>query len=249
MEELDNLLNEAKELLKNEDFEKAIDFLEALYSDNPSEKVKKTLIGALFLYGGYLNDDYVLEYEKSMEFFRRIIVLEPTNYKAHYNLGISYYNLEQYDDALNEYNRAIKINPNYKHCYYNIGLLYESIGKPLDAVKAHSKALEIDPNYIYAMHALNSLRQNLDNKSINENFPQKKKDIVKQLISLLKVSKRIRIDIIQEVLKVSKETLIELLIRWGDKFGCEIDGDYFNINKENLDTFLEYLDVNGIEFN
>ena len=49
------------------------------------------------------------------------------------------------------------------------------------------------------MHALNSLRQTLDNKNINENFPQKKKDIVKQLISLLKVSKRIRIDIIQEV--------------------------------------------------
>ena len=78
-------------------------------------------------------------------------------------------------------------------------------------------------------------------------FLKKKKDIVKQLISLLKVSKRIRIDIIQEILKVSKESLIELLIRWGDKFGCEIDGDYFNINKEYLDTFLEYLDINGIE--
>ena len=246
MVDIDKLLNKVKELLKNEDYTKAIEILEALYNDNPSEKIKETLIGALFSYGGYLNDEFVLEYEKSMELFRRIILLEPANYKAYYNLGISYYNLGRFEDALDAYKTAIKVNPNYKHGYYNIGLLHESTGDFQKAVEAYKKALEIDPNYIYAMHALNSVRQNIDNETNKDNKSQKKKDSVKQLISLLKVSKRIRIDMIQEILKISKETLIELLIKWGDKFNCEIDGDYIIINKEYLDELLEYLNLNGI---
>ena len=246
MVDIDKLLNKVKELLKNEDYTKAIEILEALYNDNPSEKIKETLIGALFSYGGYLNDEFVLEYEKSMELFRRIILLEPANYKAYYNLGISYYNLGRFEDALDAYKTAIKVNPNYKHGYYNIGLLHESTGDFQKAVEAYKKALEIDPNYIYAMHALNSVRQNLDNETNKDNQSQKKKDSVKQLISLLKVSKRIRIDMIQEILKISKETLIELLIKWGEKFNFEIDGDYINVNREYLDELLEYLNLNGI---
>ena len=246
MVDIDNLLNEAKELLKNEDFVKAIEILEALYDDKPSEKIKEILIGALFSYGGYLNDDFILEYEKSIELFRRIIVLEPANYKAYYNLGISYYNLECFEDALHAYKTAIKINPNYKHGYYNIGLLYESTGDFQKAFEAYRKALEIDPNYIYALHALNSVRQNLDNETNTDNKARKEKGAVKQLISLLKVSKRIRIDMIQEILKISKETLIELLIKWGDKFNCEIDGDYIIINRVYLDELLEYLNLYGI---
>ncbi|MBY9010241.1 MAG: tetratricopeptide repeat protein [Candidatus Lokiarchaeota archaeon] len=246
MVDIDKLLDEAKELLKNEDFIKAIEILEALYNDNPSEKSKENLIGALFSYGGYLNDDFVLENEKSIDIFRRIIVLEPTNYKAYYNLGISYFNLERFGDALEAYKTAINFNPNYKHVYYNLGLLYESTRDFQKAVEAYRKALEIDPNYIYAMHALNSVRQNLNDEANKDNQSQKKKDAVKQLISLLKVSKRIRIDMIQEILEISKETLIELLIKWGEKFNFEIDGDYINVNREYLDELLEYLNLNGI---
>ena len=51
---------------------------------------------------------------------------------------------------------------------------------------------------------------------------------------------------IQEILEISKETLIELLIKWGEKFNFEIDGDYINVNREYLDELLEYLNLNGI---
>jgi tetratricopeptide (TPR) repeat protein len=242
----DKLLVEAKDLLENEDFVKALEILEALYENNPSEKIKEILIAGLFSYGGYLNDDFVLEYEKSMEIFRRIIVLESTNYKAYYNLGISYFNLECFEDALDAYKTAIILNPNYKHGYYNIGLLYESTGDFQKAIEAYTKALEIDPNYIYAMHALNSVRKNLAQESSMKDKSKLNKHAVKQLMSLLKISKRIRIDMIQEILKVSKETLIELLIKWGNKFKCEIDGDYIIINGKYLDDFLEYLNLNGL---
>ena len=246
MVEIEKLLNEAKDLLKDEDFTKALEILDALYGDNPSIVIKETLIEALFSYGVYLNDDYVFEYEKSKELFRRIIELEPTNYKAYYNLGISYFNLEFFEDALNAYKKALNINPNYKHGYYNIGLLYESTGDFQKAVEAYKKALEIDPDYIYAMHALKSVNQNLT-KKIDIEDKSKKKNPVNQLISLLKVSKKIRINMIQDILKISKENLIELLIIWGENFSCEIDGDYILINKDYLDDLLEYLNLNGIE--
>ena len=242
----EDLIKKAKDLLKNEEFDKAIKILEDLYQRQSDVDVKNNLIEALFAYGGYLNDYYVLEYDESINFFKRIIELDSDNYRAHYNLGIAYFNLNRFEEALNSYKIAISIKPDYKHVYYNIGLLHEKTENLEKAIEFYEKALEIDPNYIYAMHALHSVKQILNTEANKDNQSQKRKNAIKKLISLLKVSKRLRIDIIQEILKLSKENTIELLIKWGEKFNCEIDGDFIIINRKYLDELLEYLDLNGM---
>jgi tetratricopeptide (TPR) repeat protein len=244
--EKENLIEKAKDHVKSEEFEKAIKILENLYQQQSDVDIKNNLIDALFAYGGYLNDYYVLEYDESINFFKRIIELDSENYRAHYNLGIAYFNLNRFEEALNAYKIALSIKPDHKHVYYNIGLLHEKTENLENAIEAYEKALEIDPNYIYAMHSLKAVRVNLDNSVKPKSKTQESKDIVEKLKSLLSMSKRVRFDMIQEILKVNKETLLQIIINWGKKNYCEIDGDYLNINKESLTQFFEDLNQDGL---
>ena len=242
----EKLFEKAKNLVKNEEFGKAIRILEDLYQEKASNDVKNNLIDAMFKFGGFLNDEYVLKYQKSISVFKRIIDLDPENYRAHYNLGIAYFNLDRFEEALNSYEMAILINPDYKHGYYNIGLLHEATENLRKAVKAYEKALEIDPNYVYAMHALKAVRLIMDGSVENESKTQDIKDNIEKLKSVLSISKRVRFDMIQDILNVNKEILLDIIIIWGKKNYCEIDGDYLIINKESLTQFYDYLDQNGI---
>jgi len=244
--EKENLIEKAKDLVKSEEFGIAIKILEDLYQQQPDVDVKNNLIDALFAYGGYLNDNYVLEYDKSINFFKRIIELDSENYRAHYNLGIAYFNLNRFEEASNSYKIAISIKPDHKHVYYNIGLLHEKKENLEDAIKAYEKALEIDPDFIYALHSLQVVRQKLDKNVNPKSKTQEIKDNIDKLKSLLKMSKRVRFDMIQEILKVNKETLLQIIINWGKKNYCEIDGDYLNINKESLTQFFEELNQDGL---
>ena len=246
MTEKENLIEKAKDLVRNEEFGKAIKILEDLYQQQSDVEVKNNLIDALFAYGGYLNDYYVLEYNESINFFKRIIELDSENYRAHYNLGIAYFNLNRFEEALNSYKIALSIKPDHKHVYYNIGLLHEKTENLENAIEAYEKALKIDPNYIYAMHSLKVVRQNLDINVNPKSKTQEIKDNVETLKSLLSMSKRVRFDMIQEILKVNKETLLQIIINWGKKNYCEIDGDYLNINKDSLTQFFEELNQNGL---
>ena len=158
-----NLIEKANELKKNEKFEESLEILEKLHKKYPnSEKVKKELIDTLFSYGGYLNDDYVLEYTKAKNNFKRIIEIDPNNYRALYNLGIAYFNLGNLSKAESAYEQAIKIKPDYKHCYYNIGLIHEVNENLKEALKFYKKALEIDPKFIYALQAKKYVKEKLN---------------------------------------------------------------------------------------
>ncbi|MFX1390257.1 MAG: tetratricopeptide repeat protein [Promethearchaeota archaeon] len=159
-----NLIQKAKLLKDQENFEKALEILNELYEKFPeSEDIKKNLIDTLFLYGGYLNDDYTLEYEKAKSIFERIINLSSKNYRAHYNLGIAYFNLKDLKNSKKCFNKALRIKPDYKYCFYNLGLIYESLKKYEKALKYYELALEIDPDFTYALSAQNQLRKKIDN--------------------------------------------------------------------------------------
>ncbi len=241
IEPIEELIKKAKNLTDLEKFKEAVEILETLYKNNPNtKKVKNSLIETLFIYGGYLNDEYTLQYEKSKEVFKRIVEIDPNNYRAYYNLGIAYINLEKIEQAKKCYEKAIRIKPDYKHCFYNMGLIYEGEGNLQDALKYYEKALEIDPTFPYAFNARNHILTNLDSlKKGRANIKQQKN--LEQLKSLLKMSKRIKIDMIQSLLKIEKDKLLELLIDWGVKYQFEIDGDFLIIQKETLPDLIKSL--------
>ena len=163
MNNAEDLLKKAKDLKNDKKYEESIEILENLFNKQPhSEEIKKELISALFSYGIYLSDEFIQEYEKSIINFNKIIEIEPDNYRAIYNLGISYFNLGKIDKAMKAYNDAIKIKPDYKHCYYNIGLIHEVMNDLQKSLKFYKKALEIDPTFIYALEAKKIVKQKLN---------------------------------------------------------------------------------------
>jgi len=163
MNSMQDIINKAKKLKNEEKYEEAIKLLEDTYLQNPqSKEIKINFIDILFSYGGYLNDEFVLEYEKAVEIFKKILDIEPKNYKVFYNLGIAYSNLGQVENALKAYNTAITLKSDYKHCYYNIGLIYEEKGNLNKALSYYEKALDIDPDFPYALHARQFIRKKID---------------------------------------------------------------------------------------
>ena len=169
MPDLNEILNESEGLLKSKKFKEAIELLERAYKkDNTSQKLKNSLINALFEFGINLNDEFVAGYDEAILIFNRIIEIEPKNYRAHYNLGITFQNLNQKDNALKAYQTAIEINPDYYFCYYNIGLIYEEKQDFIKAVEYHKKALKIEPNFRYAKQAIAELRDVLENLSSSD---------------------------------------------------------------------------------
>ncbi|MFX0080894.1 MAG: tetratricopeptide repeat protein [Candidatus Hodarchaeota archaeon] len=242
MEKNEELIKKAKELVHQEKFEEAVDILENLYKNNPNSKqVKDSLIETLFIYGGFLNDDYTLQFKKAKELFKRIIEIDSNNYRAHYNLGIANFNLDKFEKAKECYEEAIKIKPDYKHCLYNIGLIYEREGKLEEALRYYEKALEIDPNFPYATSARSHILSNLEDLKRSKDISKQHRNI-EQLKSLLDVSKRIRIEMIQGLLNIEKDKMLDVLIDWCNKYQFEIDGDYLNINKATLPDLFKVLD-------
>lgn len=242
MSDFKKLLEEALILRDRKKYEESIKMLEALYKDySQSENVKKSLKEVLFTYGGLLNDEFERQYFKAAQCFKRIIEIDPTDYRAQYNLGIAYFEMNRFDEALDSYKKALEIKPDYKHCYYNIGLVYETKEDLKQAHIYYQKSLEIDPDYRYAFQAIKDIEQKLEilqKKQMGEVIKETK---IEQLKSLLTMSKRISIGMIQELLGIDKSKLLELLIFWGKNFQCELDGDYLNLNKSNLPKLLESL--------
>ncbi|MHA1688421.1 MAG: tetratricopeptide repeat protein [Promethearchaeota archaeon] len=160
---VDESLEKAKSYKEEGKYEEAIGLLEQLQKNNPTNtNIHKQLIDTLFSYGNYLNDEFVLEYEKAEKIFKKILNMEPENYRALYYLGVVYFNLNENDKAMDKFQEALKIKPDYKYCYYNIGLIYESKNEYEIALEYYKKALKIDKNFVYAAQAKKIMRDLLD---------------------------------------------------------------------------------------
>lgn len=59
----------------------------------------------------------------------------PASSRAHYNLGIEFFNQGRLDEAIREYLTALKINPNYIDAHNNLGTTYAQLGRLDDSIK------------------------------------------------------------------------------------------------------------------
>jgi len=235
LSDLKRILKKVDELRKSKNYIQAVDLLENAYKkEKSSNQLKTSLVELLFEFGNQQNDELVANYNDAVIIFKRITEIEPKNYRAHYNLGIAFQNLTQLDKALEAFQTAIDLKPDYYFCYYNIGLVLEDKKDLGKAIEYYEKALKIEPNFRYAKQAISELRELIGRHSEFENFIQLK--------SLMLMSNKVRIDLIQEILKITKSELIVLLIKWGEKFNFNLDGDYLIINKETLDDLFNELE-------
>ena len=81
----------------------------------------------------------------------------PNYVDAHYNLGNTLKELEEYQKAMSSYEKAIQINPNYVDAHNNLGLAFYKLREFQKAISCHKKAIQLDPNNLNSHNNLGIL--------------------------------------------------------------------------------------------
>ncbi len=111
-EDRDELLyNVGAGYIQNNNYNRAIIFLEKAYNENP--KNDSVLYDLAYCY------DKLGYEEKSILFYNKYLDIDPYGESAWYNLGIIYTRLEEYDKAIEAYDFALAIDENYSSALFN----------------------------------------------------------------------------------------------------------------------------------
>ena len=86
--------------------------------------------------------------------YKKIIEIEPNNYKVHNNLGNALKELGKLEEAATSYRQAIKIKSDYTKAHFNLGNILNDFGKYKEAILSLLLALKINPNYDEAHNCL-----------------------------------------------------------------------------------------------
>ena len=88
--------------------------------------------------------------EEAKKIFQDIIKNQPTNYKAHTNIGAISLQLGKFDDAEFNFKNAIKHNPMFEIAYFNLGITQKKQGKFNDAEISFKNAINLREDYLEA---------------------------------------------------------------------------------------------------
>jgi len=83
---------------------------------------------------------------KALDYYNKIIAMDPNDASIHNNLGSLYANMGKSDDAAAEFKKAAELDPPHAGSYYyNLGAIMVNQGHMDEAAAALKKATDIDP--------------------------------------------------------------------------------------------------------
>lgn len=92
------------------------------------------------------------QFDKTIEFCEKILDLDKNYLDAHYYIGISYNNYENYDKAIEQFKVATELDPNHIDSWNELGIAYEYKGQYDTAIESFNKAINIDPKFAVAWY-------------------------------------------------------------------------------------------------
>ncbi|MAW20825.1 MAG: hypothetical protein CMD16_00330 [Flavobacteriales bacterium] len=104
------------------------------------------------------------EWNKALEVYAELHIINPFHSSGHYNIGFIHMELGLYDIAANNFSDAIYSNSEFYEAYYSRGNCFETLGNVLQAESDYKRAVAINPEYTYAIEALDNLIM------MNENY-------------------------------------------------------------------------------
>jgi len=69
----------------------------------------------------------------------------------------------------------------------------------------------------------------------------KERQIIEKITRIMKVSTRVNLDRMQDVLNMDKTLFNNKIFEWADEFEFKIDGDYLIVNQDSVSKFLASL--------
>jgi len=94
------------------------------------------------------------DYDKQIEFYEKILLMDANNSEVHNNLGVAYYYADSLDGAYDHLNKALILKSEYAEAINNMGYIYKVAGRYQDAVKLFLKAISLKKRYLIALNNL-----------------------------------------------------------------------------------------------
>lgn len=92
-------------------------------------------------------------YQKSFNYLKQALEIDPTFAKAYFALGYLYTRFNMDDPAVRMYKMALRFNPDHAEATYNLGVVYYAAGNYDDALELFQKAVSLDDqNADYAFY-------------------------------------------------------------------------------------------------
>ncbi len=85
-------------------------------------------------------------YTKAIEFYQKVLAINPDYVEAHNGLGVIYSTQGQHQLALEHFQKAIRIAPSATYLYNNLGYAHLIQGQNSEAVAAFQEAINFDPD-------------------------------------------------------------------------------------------------------
>jgi len=172
------LVDQAKELYKNDEEEKAVKVLEQAIKLDPDNAEAHLRLGMSYaaLDRKPESDD---EYKKAIELFKKKVESDK-DASAFFYLGEAYNFLHRDEDAARNYREATQLNEKDEEAWYQLGMSLIKLARYTEAVNAFQKALELDANDYRATDGLQEAQDGAqrirEGKKHNEDMLKKQQE-------------------------------------------------------------------------
>lgn len=157
-------LDLASRALKQKNFQKAIDLLEAERNLHPNSYVTNAESYSRAL-SGRAQQLSKPSPDKAKALLQKAVEEDPKNSNAYFILGRIYSRSKDYAIAIDAYLHAVMWNPNYSDAFFNLGLIYATTGMYEDAEEQFRHVVVLEPAYLdKALFNLAVMQQKLDKK-------------------------------------------------------------------------------------
>lgn len=99
---------------------------------------------------------------KQIEWYDKIIALDPNYANAYNNRGLAKQYLKQFNDAIKDLDEAINLDSNLEIAYNNRGMAKSSLMDYNGAIQDYNKAIELNPNYTIAYNNRGVTKHNME---------------------------------------------------------------------------------------
>ena len=150
-------IDNALELLENEEYGPAKVALKGILEENPNSLSALLGLGDLF----FATSDY----ENAEKTYKKIIELAADNSDALFGLGATLRVVERYSEAIDYYEQAFTLEPERTDAYWEVAYSKEMVGDLSGAERDYKRCLLDNPNNSMAQHLLAALTGNNTEKA------------------------------------------------------------------------------------
>ena len=102
----------------------------------------------------------ITRFDKAVEYYERILSIDPANFHIRTDLSTSYYGIGEVDKALEEVRTVLEQNPRHETALYNLGvILLEAKKDEEGAIKSWQKLLAEHPNSLKSQPLREKIRE------------------------------------------------------------------------------------------